>query len=543
MADASQMKNAFSQIPPGKRFAALAIGAVTLGLMIALIAWSQKPTFQVLFSGLTNEDAGKIVEKLRTSKVPYKLDSGGSTILVPAEKVYDTRLAIAGEGLLSGGTVGFEIFDTPKLGMTDFVQTLNYQRAIQGELSRTIQAMAGVEKARVHIVIPKRSVFSEREELPSASVVVSLKSGRGLPEGQVAAISQLISGSVPGLSPDRVSVIDNKGLLLSKAKTGSGEDGGTAEAVTAQRSIESDLSERARAILEKTVGQGRVVVRISANVEQKRMESTEEKYDPDTVVVRSEQRVQERATGASSTPSGVPGTPSNTPSGSGAPATAAAVGGAGTPSNSQKTNETINYEISRTISKTSSPITTIKRITVAVLVDGSYKTVKDDKGEETSTYVARTTEELAGYDRLVKNAVGFDTTRGDSVEIVSAPFQISDAPIATAEKAPMALPTLPPTYVPIAQYIAAIILVLMLILFVVRPLMSSIFAPAQMPVTASGEYVSTASLVADRASAGEIAGAGSRPALPPSLQEDVSSLAQREPQRAAQAIKLWLVQG
>ena len=531
-----QLKNLYRAMPPAKRWTAAIVGAATLGLMIGLIVWSQRPAYQVLFAGLSTEDAGKIVEKLKGSKVPFRLENGGASILVPAERVYETRLQIAGEGLLQGGTVGFEIFDTQKLGMTDFVQKLNYQRAIQGELSRTIQSMASVEKARVHIVIPKKSVFAEQDESPSASVVLKLRAGKGLAEGQVGAIAQLVSSSVPGLTADRVAVIDSAGALLSKAR-GSADDASSAASVSLQRSIEVSLEESARKILEKAVGAGRAVVRVSADVEQKKVESTEEKYDPDSVVVRSEQRAQEKSTGTSGTPQGIPGTPSNVPNAQGAPASAAAVS-SGASTNSSRNNETINYEVSRTTSKISLPVVEIKRMTVAVLVDGAHKVTKDAKGQESSTYVARTAEDLSNYEKLVKNAVGFNQARGDAFEIVSAPFQADDGLGVSGAPSKM-LPVIPASWVTVAKYAASVLLLLILALFVLRPLIAWFTAPS--PPPSPDEYYPVP--LPSSKEGGRALGAGAaRAALSQGVQEDLQSLTRQEPQRAAQAIKLWLVQ-
>jgi flagellar M-ring protein FliF len=528
---ADQVKNMFKGMPPAKRWTAVAVGTCTLALMIGLAVWSQQPVYQVLFSGLSNEDAGRIVEKLKSGKVPFKLDNGGATILVPAERVYETRLQMAGEGMLSGGTVGFEIFDTPKLGMTEFVQKLNYQRALQGELSRTIQSLGSVEKARVHIVIPKRSVFTEQEEVPSASVVLKLRPGKTLSEGQVLAVSQLVSSAVPGLSAEHVSVIDSAGGLLSKTRAG-GEEAPSLAAFGLQRSIESSLEERARNILEKTVGPGRVVVRVAANVEQRKVESTEEKYDPDSVVVRSEQRSQEKSSGSAGTPQGIPGTPSNVPTSTGAAASVAS--SSSSTSNASRNNETINYEVSRTVNKTSQPVLDIKRLSVAVLVDGTYRAGKDEKGATAPTFVPRTPEEIASYEKLVKNAVGFSQERGDTVEIVSAPFQTEEAVPASA--ASKTLPALPSSYLLVAKYVASILLVLVTAFFVVRPVLRWL---SSVPAAPPEPYPLGLSSPKE---GGELSPAYRAGALGPG-REDVSAIARQEPQRAAQAIKLWLIQG
>jgi flagellar M-ring protein FliF len=539
---AAQVKNVFSSMPPAKRWTALGVGAATLVAMIALILWSQKPDYQVLFSGLSSEDAGKIVEKLKGSKVPYRLDAGGATILVPGEKVYETRLQMAGDGMLQGGAIGFEIFDTPKLGMTDFVQKLNYQRAIQGELSRTIQSLASVEKARVHIVIAKKSIFSEQEENPTASVVLKLRPGRTLTENQVTAIAQLVSSSVPGLGAERVSVIDSAGTLLSKVKP-AGDNGGSAEAMGFQRGIETSLEERARAILEKTVGAGRVVVRVATEIEQKQVESTEEKYDPDMVVVRSEQRSAEKNSGSAggAAPAGIPGTQSNVPDAKGQPAAAAFSAASGASNSSSRSNETINYEVSRTVSKSSAPVVAVKRLTVAVLVDGSYKVVKDAKGVESATYVPRTAEELASYERLVKNAVGFSQERGDLFEIVAAPFQTDENLPAAAQA--KSLPAIPTSYISVSKYFSSVLLALVLVLLVVRPLIKWISTQAPAPVPGGDMYAyALPGTPGGGAPEGELA-AGARPPALGAAKDDIAALAQREPQRAAQAVKMWLVQG
>lgn len=537
---ASQIKNVFASMPPARRWTAIGVGVVTLAAMIALILWSQKPDYQVLFSGLSSEDAGKMVEKLKGSKVPFKLEAGGGTILVPGEMVYETRLTMAGEGMLQGGAVGFEIFDTPKLGMTDFVQKLNYQRAIQGELSRTIQSLASVEKARVHIVIAKKSIFSEQEESPSASVVLKLRSGRTLAENQVTAISQLVSSSVPGLGIDRVSVIDSAGTLLSKVHP-AGDGAGSTEAMGVQRGIETSLEERARAILEKTVGNGRVVVRIASEIEQKKVESTEEKYDPDSVVVRSEQRTAEKNSGSAGSPGGIPGTQSNVPNAQGQPAAAATSTGTAASNSSTRNNETINYEVSRVVSKSSAPIVAIKRMTVAVLVDGNYKVAKDAKGVETSTYVPRSPEELASYEKLVKNAVGFTQQRGDTFEIVNAPFQTEDTTAAAAAQ-PKSYPAIPTSYVSIAKLLVAVLMVLLLVMLVLRPLIKMASAPSPLPPP-TGDMYAYAVPPPGGAAEGELAAAAARPSALGAAKDDVAALAQREPQRAAQAVKMWLVQG
>lgn len=531
---ADQIRAVFRGMPPAKRWTTLGVGAVTLVATIALVVWSQRPVYQVLFSGLAPEDAGKIVDNLKQHKVPYKIAAGGGTVLVPAERVYETRIEMAGDGMLQGGGVGFEIFDTPKLGMTDFVQKLNYQRAIQGELSRTIQSLDSVEKARVHTVMPKHSVFSEREELPSASVVLKLKPGRVLTNRQVTGIVQLVSSAVPGLSPERVNVLDSAGVLLSKNR-GSSDEASSLAAVGLQHTIESSLEDRARKILEKTVGVGRVVVRVSADVNHRNTETTEEKYDPDSTVVRSEQHSEEKSSGSAATPRGIPGTPSNVPTPAGTPAA-----GSQTSSSSSSTavrnNDTINYEISRIVSKASAPVVEIRRLTVAVLVDGTYANAKGAAGAP-PVFAPRTTQELADYEKLVKNAVGFDAKRGDSFDIVCAPFVTEDAASAAFPKTTGSLPTIPPSYLTAAKSLSSVLIMLVVALFIVRPLIRGLTAAASAP-----EEPYPALLPAADRPAGELPRGAHRTQALGTGKEEIASAAKQEPARAAQAIKLWLVQ-
>lgn len=528
-----QIRNTFRGMPPARRWSALAVGVGTLGLMVGLVLWSQRPVYQVLFSGLAAEDAGKIVGKLDSYRVPRRIEQGGSTILVPAERVHEIRLKLAGEGALQGGTVGFEIFDSPKLGMTDFVQQLNYQRAIQGELARTIQSLASVEKARVHIVIPKRSIFSERDESPSASAVLKLRPGQTLSEGQVQAVAQLISSSVPGLTPAQVSVIDTRGTLLSKAGS-DGEERLPIASYNLQRSIETSLEERARNILEKTVGPGHAVVRVAATVEQKRVESTEERYDPDAVAVRSEQRSQESSTGTSGTPQGIPGTPSNVPGPGGSPA-AAPTAASASANNSSRSNETINYEITRIVSKVSTPVVEIKRLSVAVLVDGTTKTEAAEAGKSRPVFVPRSQQEIRNFEKLVKNAIGFNAERGDTVEIVSAPFPAGEEELSAAPSR-WNLPPIPSSYLTVVKYLSSVLLLLLLALLVVRPLIGWLSTPVPVP-----EESYLLPISPERESAAGLSPGGRAGAIGTG-KSDIAAIAKQEPQRAAQAIKLWLVQ-
>jgi flagellar M-ring protein FliF len=377
---------------------------------------SNRIDFRVLYSNLSDEDAAAIVAKLKELKVPYSIEAGGHSILVPTEKVYDTRLQLATSGLPQGGGVGFEIFDRVNFGVTDFVQKLNYQRALQGELSRTINQFSEVEKSRIHLSLPEKSLFVEEQKEARASVIVTLREGRTLNRSQVRGIVHLVASSVEGLNPGNVTVVDTNGNVLSE-----GEDNNPAARLNQsqwefQNDLERTLEKRVQTMLEKAVGSNRATVRVSADLDFKQVEETEENFDPNATVVRSEQRAEEKSQGGYSAPSGVPGVRSNVPPGE-APSTT------GKSSTFQKSNETINYEVNRKTRRTVAPIGQIRKLSVAVLLDGTYEKSTEKGSNEKVKYIPRSAEELKQYESVVRKAVGYNAERGDQIEVASIPFQ------------------------------------------------------------------------------------------------------------------------
>lgn len=293
--------------PPKKKLALVLIVVLTIALMSAIMFWSQRIDFQVLYSNLSAEDAGQVVNKLKEMKVPFQVE--GNAIYVPGNKVYELRLDLAGQGIPQGGGVGYEIFDKTQIGVTEFVQRLNYIRALQGELTRTIQQLAEVDKARLHIAIPEKTIFTEKEEKPTASVVLKLKAGRVLSQEQIGGIVHLVSSSIEGLLPQNVTVIDNMGNLLSKPSAG--EALTDAKQNEYQRSVDKDYESRLQSMLEGIVGRNKAIVRVTAKIDFTQVERTEEKFDPDTTAVRNEQTVQEKSGGGQG--GGIPGVLSNQP--------------------------------------------------------------------------------------------------------------------------------------------------------------------------------------------------------------------------------------
>jgi flagellar M-ring protein FliF len=383
----------------------VAIVAVSGGAVLSTLDYT---TYKVLFSNLTVQDAGAIVEKLKDDRVPFKLDGNGTTISVPASKVDELRLSLASAGLPVGGGVGFELFDQQKFGMTEFEEQLSLRRALEGELSRTISRIDVVRAARVHLVLPKRTMLGAQAQPAQASVVIEMQRGRELAQGTVRSIVHLVSSSVEGLSPDRVTLVDTAGRLLS-AEIAEGPGG---QGFDYQKKMERDLESRVGQMLDQLLGPGASVVRISADMDFSEKESTEEHYDPEKTAVRSEKRETESSGSSSDGGGGIPGAQSNLPGGA-PPASSAMVG------NTRREMETKNYEIDRVTSKTVKPLAQLNRLSVAVIVDGANK-----PGEK---FVARPADEVRKIESAVRGAVGFNKERGDNVEVLSLPFHVPEA--------------------------------------------------------------------------------------------------------------------
>ena len=288
-----------------------------LASVAVLWLWIQKPDFRILYTNLSSEDAGLVIAKFQALNVPYEFSSDGASLMVPAERVHELRLVLAGEGLPQGGGVGFEIFDETSFGTTEFAQKLNYRRALQGELARTISQIDEISNARVHLVMPEPSLFSEQEKLTSAAVVVNLKPGRVLSDAQVQGITHLVSGSVEGLKPDAVTLVDSRGKIRTTGSEGSSAIQMSSTQLEFQKNLEQKLQQKIQSMLAQVVGSDKALVRVSSILDLRQVELTEEKFDPETQVVRSEQRSQGNSNGTSSyaSPGGVPGVASNVPPG------------------------------------------------------------------------------------------------------------------------------------------------------------------------------------------------------------------------------------
>ena len=427
--------------------------------LIALISgswmWSQAPEYRTLYSNVSDRDGGAIVTSLAQMNIPYKFTEGSGAITVPASMVHDTRLKLAAQGLPKGGGVGFELMENQKFGSTQFQEQVNFQRALEGELARTIQTLSAVQAARVHLAIPKAAVFLRESQKPSASVLINLHPGRMLDRAQISGIVHLVSSSVPDLNTAAVSVIDQHGALLS----GNGEHKGASSLDATQLSyvsqLEANYTKRIQDILEPIVGRANIRAQVTAEIDFSESESLAETFKPNgeqaDVTVRSRQLSEEPRAGGSGT-QGVPGALSNQPAPAPtAPLVAQGAAKGASPAADQGTtrrDSTTNYEVDKTVRRTRSATGSIKRLSAAVVVNyrrTAETPVAAPAGADTPTADAQkadaakaepikskpaplTAEEMQGITALVKETIGFTEKRGDSVNIVNVAFTVSDAP-------------------------------------------------------------------------------------------------------------------
>lgn len=410
-------------------------GSAAVAIIVAMVLWAKSPDYRTLFSNLSDQDGGAIVTQLTQMNIPYRFTEGSGAIEVPADKVHELRLRLAQQGLPKGGAVGFELLDQEKFGISQFSEQVNYQRALEGELARTIETLGPVKRARVHLAMPKPSLFVREQKSPSASVTVNLEPGRALDEGQISAVVHLVSSAVAGLPPGNVTLVDQGGHLLTQSNT-SGRDLNDAQLKYAN-DVEGRIQRRIESILSPIVGNGNVHAQVTAQLDFANKEQTEEQYRPNgdasQAVLRSRQ-VNESEQIGSGLPGGVPGALSNQP----APANAAPITtppanqqNAQNGQNTQQTttntnagprstqrNETSNYEVDRTIRHTKMNVGDIQRLSVAVVVN--YKTLPDGKP------LPLTAEQMKQLEDLTREAMGFSDKRGDTLNVVNSPFTATD---------------------------------------------------------------------------------------------------------------------
>jgi len=475
-----QLSDTYASMPMGRRVGSTALLFGVIAGFIAIIFWAGRPDFQVLYTNLSSEDAASIVTTLKEQDIPYRISRGGEVVLVPSERVYDTRMSLATEGLPRGGGVGFEVFDKRTLGMTEFEQQLNYKRSLQGELSRTVNRIYEVAQSRVHIVLPKPTAFLEKDEQQaSASVFLNLRPGRRLGNAQVQGIVHLVASAVEGLQPNRVTVVDNHGNVLSRVGDEDTPARLAGNLLEFQRGFEKDLQGKIEKVIGKVVGPGKVIAQVAADLDLRQEEKTLETFDPDTAAIRSQQRFVEKSSDRGGGAGGVPGVQSNVP---GAQAGAAAETG-GQTSFTERTEETVNYEISKVTSKVVQPLGGVKKLSVAVVVDGTYQTKQGEGGKIEKAYQARTQEELQQFTQIVRNVVGFNEARGDQITVQSIPFETGFGEV---ERELMEQEQQKRFWFDVGKHVGIGLIVIIALLVVLRPLIrwltaAPLVAPGQLP--------------------------------------------------------------
>lgn len=455
-----QRKNLLTLIrewPLPRKIALGAITVISIGVFAFLIIQARVADYQLLYANLTLSDAGNVVNWLKSSKIPFQLKNGGKNIWISADTIYETRLDLAANGLPSGGSVGFEVFDKQSFALTDYVQKVNYTRALQGELSRTITSLAPVESTRVHLALPEKRLFKNQQKNPTASVIVTLAPGEQLDSSQVQGIIHLVTGSVTGLNPEDVKIIDSNGVVLDGEREKNKDDLFSVDMLAFQQDVENRLEMRAQDLLDTTMGRNKAMVRVTATLDFAKVEKTEELFDADEPVIRSEQINQESS--GTQTTGGIPGVRSNLQGNS--------VGQSNSLPPTSKSSHVTNYEISKTVSKIINPVGTIKTLSVSILVADRTITGEDDK---TTTTVPLSADELKSIENMVATALGIVPERGDKINIVSMPFNDSPHDVDIAEKLPTNL---------IYQYLPAIkiafiaIGVLLFYFLLIRPIIKS----------------------------------------------------------------------
>jgi flagellar M-ring protein FliF len=518
-----QIFNIYKAMPRSRKIIMGVVLLLVISGFAGMFFWANKVDFQTLYTNLSPEEAAEIVDKLKEQRIPYDLAGNGSTIRVPAEKMYDVRLTLAGSGVPRGGTVGYEIFEETNFGASEFVQKLNYRRALQGELARTIREFREVLDARVMIVMPKESVFVEESKPSSASVLLKLSSN--FSQEKITAVVNLVASAVEGLSPDRVTVVDTNGKVLSKCVSDDEKIG--AQAGTQfdyKTAYEQSLARRIQTMLERIVGDGKAIVRVIADMDFDQVDINEEIYDPDTQVIRSRQNIVENSDRKSAPAGSVSSVNPIVPAGVSGTARE-------TSDTNQRKNEMINYEISKTIRRTVKPSARVKRLSVAAVLDGNYAFETDEKGNQVRKYMARSQSELDQFATIVKKAMGYDADREDQVTVESFPFSYMED-MNLSEPSGFNWKVFAKEYGKILAYTLLIILIFIFIVLPVRKTVTEIIAlPEPHPLSSPKRGK-------------ELPAPVERGALPEpdemSAREKASYLAKQDIEKTANHIRGWL---
>jgi flagellar M-ring protein FliF len=503
-------KPLLERYPPGRRLSLALMFLVIVVACVGLLTWAFKPQYKMLYSDLSLEDSDKIVNMLKEDQVSYRLEQEGRRILVPANKLYDVRLKMAGAGLPSEKGSGWEIFDKTNLGITDFVQKLNFRRGLEGELTRTILQIDNIEAARVHLVMPEESLFRETQKKTMASVTLRMKRGAKLAAGQVEGITYLVSSAVEGLTPENVTVVDSRGYIMSQKTIPDEMMRTTATQWDMQRQVENGMVSKGQELLDKRFGAGRSAIQVTADLDFTRLEQTRELYDADNPAVRSEEITSGNSIGSDT-------------------------------STSTSEHSITNYELNLTKEHQVNPVGDVRRLNIAVMVDGTYlpNTAGDGKDRE---FTPLPQQELSEVSETIKSALGFSDDRGDQISVVSVPFQevsmLEDKELTTSDRWDL-----------IFRYGQKVItlLAVIIMLFLVR----SFLRKAQ--VTGVGRFKPQGQLTGGVGYPGAlpapVAPLDLAAAMSPEarndvmLQEQIAKFVIEKPEAAAKLVRSWLVEG
>jgi flagellar M-ring protein FliF len=545
-----------------QQLVSLILAFVAVVALIVSASWYlSTPEYRILLTDMDPEEASQVVSRLTADKVQYRLANGGRDVEVPKEDVDRLRLSLSNEGMPASGRIGFEIFDRTAFGQTEFLEQVNYRRALEGEIARTIATISEVSSARVHIAMAKDSLFGSRMQPAKASVVLKLRRNRPLGNGTIAGISNLVASSVEGLRPENVVLIDSFGRPLSRPTEENSDEPLSGAQMERQQRLERDMSTRVVSLLEPVVGPDRVRVNVSARLNSNTEEQTEEHFDPQTPVIRSKQTTLDGTTNGASQgvagargnlPGPAPPTPAGAPSNATPPPTATAG-----QTTAQRSAEIVNYEISKTVKHTVRPRGDIARLSVAVILDDDHVIAKDPQGKLTQTVKPRNPAELQKIQQIVAAAVGLDTTRGDLLTVENIAFD--EAPVDISD--PTWMERLGPGMRDTGKIVAVVALCLFAFLFVLRPMVRRTLAlapapevtvshmpmgavtaghapkmPSQLPRTIA-EVENEIENQLDAAAAEHLADRRM-----PVLQRRVVAMAQAEPQNAARLVRSWLAE-
>ena len=527
----SAQARGFNALPVVRQIGLMLGLAASVALGFYVVLWSQTPEYSMLYGSLSDVEMAEVASALDAAVIPYRLERGSGAITVPAENVHAARLKLASRGLPRGNGTGFELLDQKQgFGTSQFMEQARFNRAIEGELARTIATLQSVESARVHLAIPKRSVFVRDKDKPRASVVLRLFSGARLDDERLAGIVHMVASSVPGLVADNVTVVDQGGRLLTASNDG-GVMAGSGRQLAYTRKIESDYIKRIEDILIPIVGEQGVRAQVSADIDFTVVESTTESYQPDNRAVRSEETFEESTRGSGV--AGVPGALTNQPPAGGTTDAAGGQTGEGQGAALNSTRRaTRNYEVDRNISHTRTAPGTLKQLSVAVLVD--YRTQADEAGA--TERVALTAEELQRVEELVKEAVGFSEERADSIKVNNIPFK-------TVEEVGELMPPVPiweqPWVAGVVKQVLGGIFVLFMLMGVLKPVLRTLAVktavmPGALPPGQAGQQQRAGE---DQVSLSHQASAG----VSPEQQFGMArSMIENDPRRGGHVVKDWV---